>query len=263
MNRSMKLMTMICFFSSLVSASQQINPVRHSSSIAQVRAAFALSSIEQETLLGPKDSIAAYHQAYCREEELREEGLRNDRNKDLVAMTTAKHKNLKKIVKTLESMTEEELNKYNQNGQTAAHSLTSVHWHKDVIDVAIAKHVDLTKQSTSEDLHPGSTLAHNVAGLLYHRNKNRAGCSDSVYTKNSIRCLHQLWAVDNGAHFNLLARSNSNEKFGFSVWDFLHLSGHLNEFLEPLESHIHVPRKYRISYREYYVSKQKPEDQQS
>ncbi|HSW75951.1 MAG TPA: hypothetical protein VLG50_02840 [Candidatus Saccharimonadales bacterium] len=157
-----------------------------------------------------------------------------------------------KVKTAITSTCAQDLNEYNDHGQTFAHELTPIHWMRDILDTAIAQGLDVTKQSIAPDAYPGATLAHNIAGLLLSRRLQQY--QDSAYTTNSLYCLHQLWKTDNGAHFNKLSRSSTAPP-PRSVWNLLNDSQYLNEFLELLENHKHVPKHYKIAYRKYWERK--------
>lgn len=60
-------------------------------------------------------------------------------------------------------------------GQAIAHALTPLHWDLDLLEKMRLNGVDFSVQSKFPDRFPGSTIGHNVAGmLLAKRNKIRA-----------------------------------------------------------------------------------------
>ncbi|HSW75950.1 MAG TPA: hypothetical protein VLG50_02835 [Candidatus Saccharimonadales bacterium] len=168
-------------------------------------------------------------------------------------------KNLPDLIESFKNIPQEEFNVYDEQGQTLAHKLTPAHWIPPLLTIGIEKGLDFTKPSIAPDLFPGSTLAHNVAGLLNSRVRLQNSTQNSerltLYINRSLECLYQLWQIDHGAHFNIDA-DRKTELENCSVWDLLHRYNHLMIFLDKLNDHTHVPEKYRALYLNYLRNKQ-------
>lgn len=67
---------------------------------------------------------------------------------------------------TLNKLSAEDLNCLDEKGQSIAHKMTPFNWLLDVIKVMHSKGVRFDMQTSKQDKYPGSTLAHNVAGMF-------------------------------------------------------------------------------------------------
>jgi hypothetical protein len=143
------------------------------------------------------------------------------------------------MLEILRSIPKEMLNEYNNKGQTVAHKFFRIYRKYDPVLEAAALGVDFTKPSSNNDKYPGSTIAHDIAGLLIKLAKSRN--SNQNFIKNKLQRLHLLWQIDNGVHFNT-KESNERQR---TVWDLLEFSGLLNDFLDLLKDHTRVPENYQ------------------
>lgn len=124
------------------------------------------------------------------------------------------------IVAGFYKIPKDQLNIYNSQGQTIAHVLTPVHW---LIFSEIdpqEQGVNLLAKTNERDKHPGSTLAHNLAGFAWHQNSKDI-------QRSIVRTLCRLYGIDEGAHFDQRAGESR-----CTVWDLMDQAGILNRFYD-------------------------------
>jgi hypothetical protein len=154
------------------------------------------------------------------------------------------------MLEILRSVPKEMLNEYNNQGQTVAHNFFRTDRKYNPVLEAAALGLDFTKPTNDNDKYHGSTVAHNIAGVLIKFTEKRH--YKQKFIKAKLQCLHLLWQIDNGAHFNT-KESNERQR---TIWDLLEFSDRLNDFLDLVKDHTHVPEKYRRSYQIYCELKQ-------
>jgi len=124
---------------------------------------------------------------------------------------------IKAIVVSLSAAQQQEtLNGYDSQGQTFAHKMTPVHWRTSLLQFLIDRGLDVTAQTIVPDRYPGSTLAHNVAGLFRFGN---ACNNDRDRYDRAMSCLRLLWCVDSGKHFE--CRSFANRRKSYTVFGLI------------------------------------------